>query len=239
LQELRALARHTYRCYAHDTIDFIRSIEMSAAEVSPMIMRYDEDRLEKLRLRGRGVMIVGGHFGNWEFGGVALRLLSGFPLAVVGKSEASATVGAIRKRMRESLGIDTIEIGHMLETGLQIRRHLAGNGIVAMLLDRHVGRDQVEVSFFGRPTSFLRTPAIIAGLSGAPLLPAFMIRQPDGRFAGEFGDPIFVDRATMGDDAVQAATQNFAAQLERRIRVYPHLWYQFYRYWDAAGSSKG
>jgi len=234
-RDLRALARLTYRSYARDTIDFIRSIEMSAPQVATMLARYDAGPLDDLRRRGRGVIIVGGHFGNWEFGGVALRLLHGFPLAVVGKAEASAAVGAIRRQMRESLGIETLEIGQMLETALRIRRHLAGNGLVAMLLDRHIGRDRVEVSFFGRPTSFLRTPAMIANLSGAPMLPAFMMRQTDGRFVGEFGDPIVVEAAGRADEAIHAATQNFAAQLEQRIRAYPHLWYQFYRYWDAPG----
>ena len=76
---------------------------------------------------------------------------------------------------------------------LQIRRLLADNRIVAMLLDRHIGRDRVDVTFFGRRTGFLRTPAMIGYLSGAPLLPAFMIRQADDRFVGVLGDPIVVD----------------------------------------------
>ena len=76
---------------------------------------------------------------------------------------------------------------------MQIRRLLADNGVVAMLLDRHFGRDRIDVTFFGRQTGFLRTPAMIGYLSGAPLLPAFMIRQADDRFAGVLGDPIVVD----------------------------------------------
>ena len=58
----------------------------------------------------------------------------------------------------------------MLETGLRIRGILAANGLVAMLLDRELGKDRVDVTFFGRPTWFLRTPAMIASLSGAPML---------------------------------------------------------------------
>ncbi len=80
---------------------------------------------------------------------------------------------------------------------------------------------------------------MIAHLSGAPLLPAFMIRQPDGRFSGELGEPIFVDAATRTEDAVRIATQTFATRLEERIRANPHLWYQFYRYWDATPSQDG
>jgi len=163
-------------------------------------------------------------------GGVALRLLHGYPLTVVGKSEASPAVGEIRQRMRESLGIETLEIGQMLETALHIRRLLSANGIVAMLLDRHLGRDRIDVTFFGRPAGFLRTPAMIGYLSGAPLLPAFMIRQSDDRFVGALGDPIVVDSTKPTGDAVREATQAFAIQLEARIRAQPQLWYQFYPY---------
>jgi KDO2-lipid IV(A) lauroyltransferase len=147
-------------------------------------------------------------------------------------------VGEIRRRMRDSLGIETIEIGQMTETALQIRRLLAANGIVAMLLDRHLGRDRIDVTFFGRPSGFLRTPAMIGYLSGAPLLPAFMIRQADDRFVGLLGDPIVVDSTKPTEDAVQAATQAFAAQLEDRIRANPQLWYQFYPYWRSADGAQ-
>jgi len=230
-KELNELALLTYRSYARDTIDFIRSLGMDRPDFERMMVRLDRGRLDELLARRRGVIVVGGHFGNWELGGVALRRLFGYPLMVVGKSESSPVVGALRRRMRDALGIETLEIGHMLETALQIRRVLSSNTIVAMLLDRHLGRDRVDVEFFGRPTAFLRTPAMIGYLSGAPLLPAFMIRQRDGRFLGSLGEPIFVDPTRPTDVSVCDATQRFADQLQQQISANPHLWYQFYRYW--------
>jgi lauroyl/myristoyl acyltransferase len=137
--------------------------------------------------------------------------------------------------MRDSLGIETLEIGQMLEASLRIRRLLADNRIVAMLLDRSLGRDRVDVSFFGRQTGFLRTPAMIGYLSRAPLLPAFMIRHADGRFSGSMGDPIVVNPTDSPEVSVRAATQAFATQLERQISANPHLWYQFYPYWGTNG----
>src|SRR5579872_387454 len=99
-QELKRLALLTYRSYAKDTIDFIRSLNMKRSEFEPLMAGFDSGRLEKLLAWRRGIVIVGGHFGNWELGGVALRLLHGCPLTVVGKSEASPVVGEIRRRMR-------------------------------------------------------------------------------------------------------------------------------------------
>lgn len=230
-RELHRLALLTYRSYGRDTIDFIRSLEMPREQLAPLVTGLNTDRLDGLLAGKRGVVLVGGHFGNWELGGVALRLLHGYPLTVVGKAEASPAVGKFRRRMRDSLGIETLEIGQMLETALQIRRLLGDNRIVAMLLDRSIGRDRVDVTFFGRKTGFLRTPAMIGYLSKAPLLPAFMIRNAENRFVGLLGDPIVVNASAPPDESVQAATQAFATQLERHISEHPHLWYQFYPYW--------
>jgi lauroyl/myristoyl acyltransferase len=236
--ELRRLALLTYRTYARDTIDFIRGLGMTRDELRPMMAEFDTTTLDMLRKDARGVILAGGHFGNWELGGVVLRVLHGYEVTVIGKPESSLVVGRFRRHMRDSLGIETLEIGLMLETALQIRRRLADGRLVAMLLDRYIGRDRIDVTFFGRTTPFLRTPAMIGYLSGAPLLPAFMTRQPDGRFVGAFGDPIVVDSSRPTEESVRASTQAFAAQLEERIRENPHLWYQFYRYWDSESASR-
>ena len=232
-EELRRLELLTYRSYARDTIDFIRGLSMTPEQIAAHVTAYDAGIFDELLHEGRGIILAGGHFGNWELGGVALRQLRGFPLAVVGRPEASAAVGVIRRRMRDSLGIDTIVIGRMLDTALQIRRVLGQNGLVAMLMDRHLGRDRVDVTFFGRPTGFLRSPAAIACLSGAPMLPTYLIREPNGRFAAVCGRPIRVDPARPADEAIRDATQAFASDLEARIRAHPQFWYQFYRYWES------
>jgi lauroyl/myristoyl acyltransferase len=231
-RELHQLALLMYRSYACDTIDFIRGLSMDRARFEPTVAQLDSDRFDDLLGEGRGVILVGGHFGNWELGGVAIRLLRGYPLTVVGRPEPSPIVSELRRRMRDSLGIETIEIGRMVDTALQIRRALTANGVVAMLLDRPLGRDRVEVEFFGRRRSFLRSPAMIAYLSGAPLLPSFMIRQTDGRFLGVCGAPIRVDTSLPPGESVRDATQAFASELEGRIRAHPHLWYQFYPYFS-------
>jgi lauroyl/myristoyl acyltransferase len=67
-----------------------------------------------------------------------------------------------------------------------------------------------------------------------------MIRQPDGKFIGWFGTPVYVDPNAPQEDGLRQATQAIAGQLEQRIRAFPLLWYQFYPYWgtdqsDAAG----
>jgi KDO2-lipid IV(A) lauroyltransferase len=229
-RERQALALRTYRSYARDVIDFIRSLRMTTAATQALISRTETTSLREAMADGHGAILLSGHFGNWEIGGVFFRRLTPYALSVVARPEASPTVTRFRKDIRTRLGIQTIEVRQHLETALHIRERLKNNEVVAMLLDRHFGKDCVDVSFFGRRTGFLRTPALLAALSAAPLIPCFVYRD-EGGFAVECGQPIRV--ATEGDrDAnVRDAIQAIATQLEAHGRRHPQYWYQFYPVW--------
>jgi lauroyl/myristoyl acyltransferase len=232
---LERRARTTLGAYAADVIDFIRSLRASDEELQRLFAYVPSDAalfFEQLA-RGKGLILVSGHYGNWEAGGVFLRRITGLPVAIVAMPEADPAVDRVRREIRDLLGAETIQVGQALDTALQIRRRLADNRIVAFLMDRHVGRDRVEVQFLGRRAWFQRTPALMGFMTGAPLVPSFMERLGPSRFIVRAGTPIVVDRSRPRDEAVQAAAQDFADQLAVRVRAHPEFWYHFYRYWDA------
>jgi lauroyl/myristoyl acyltransferase len=234
-QALEARALHTLRSYARDTIDFLRALSAAAPTTEDLFDFKAEYRkvFTDLGARGRGIILVTGHYGNWEVGSLLIRRTLDMPLTIVAMAEASPHVNRIRRELRDSLGADTLEVRQSLETALQIRRRLADNHIVAMLIDRHYGRDRVEVTLFGRRAWFLRTPLLMAHATGAPVLPCFVERLGHGRFAPVPGTPIFVATDRPRDEAIQIAAQQVADALATRIRQRPELWYHFYRYWDA------
>jgi KDO2-lipid IV(A) lauroyltransferase len=231
--ELRQLALRTYRSYARDATDFMRSLSMTPEATGRLFSRLEPQGLEEALSLGKGAISVSAHFGNWELGGVLVRRLTPYALCVVVLRETSAEVGRMRHEFRASLGIETIEVRQRLDTALKIRGLLQQNRVVAMLVDRYLDKDAVQVTFFGRPTFFLRTPALMAYFTGAPLVPSFVYREEDGRFAAECGPVIHVPRTGDRDDNVQRATQAVATLIEDHIRRRPHCWYQFYRFWPS------
>ncbi len=235
--ERRALV--TLRSYAHDTIDFLRALSAPPLATRDLFALREQDRrvFTELSARGRGIILVTGHYGNWEIGSLLIRRALDMPLTIIAMAEASPQVNRIRRDLRESLGAETLEVRQSLDTALQIRRRLAANHIVAMLIDRHYGRDRVPVALFGRRAWFLRTPLLMAHATGAPILPCFIERLGPGHFDARPATPIFVATDRPRDEALQAAAQQVADALAERIRARPELWYQFYRYWDSQDDS--
>jgi KDO2-lipid IV(A) lauroyltransferase len=233
--DLARAALETYRHYAYDTIDFLRALSASDDELLATFDLPDENRriFEDVLARGQGGLLVTGHYGNWEAGGILMSRVVRMPLTVVAMAESDEAVDRLRRDIREQMGISTLQVRQSLETALQIRRLLAENRFVALLIDRHLGRDRVPVTFFGRRTWFLQTPALLAYLTGAPLVTCFLERDRAGHFKTSAVGPIVVDRSVPRDQAIQRATQLVADAIEQRVRANPHSWYHFYRYWDA------
>jgi lauroyl/myristoyl acyltransferase len=233
-QALERRALETFRSYARDVIDFLRALSASETEAAALF-HIAEPYLalfEGLRAQGRGIILVSGHFGNWEVGGVLFRMLR-LPLSVVAMTEADPRVNQIRRDIRDRIGARTIETRQSLDTALQIRRQLAENNVVAMLIDRHYARDRVAVTLFGRRAWFLRLPFVMSHATGAPILPCSVERISSGRFEICPSAPVHVAADVPRDEAIAAAAQKVAVAVEERIRVRPELWYTFYRYWDA------
>jgi KDO2-lipid IV(A) lauroyltransferase len=155
------------------------------------------------------------------------------PFTVVAMAEANPTVNRIRHEIRDRMHAETIEVRQSLDTALQIRRCLADNRIVAMLVDRHYGKDRVPVTMFGRQAYFLRTPFLMAQVSGAPILACTIKRVGSGRFQAIPGKPVVVDPELPREEGLRRAAQQVADSIEAHVREHPEFWYHFYRYWDA------
>ena len=231
--EAEELARKQFFEYGRHTIDIWR---MRSEAFTPRVATLEEDArvLAASRRGGRGFLLVTGHVGNWEMGAVTLRQHHLVP-AVVGQRELDPNVQEMRQQLRERLGVESIDIGSSMATAFKVRSAVDAGRAVALLVDRAYPEDQVPVPFFGLPTPFLRSPALLARFCGCDILPGFFLRNADGSYYNVWGQPVRADTSLSPDeDAVRVMTR-VAADLERVIRAHPTQWFNFYRFWGAGG----
>ncbi len=228
--EASRLARAVFFEYGRHTIDAWR---LRSEAFEPRITSFVEDArvLAAGRRSGRGFLLVTGHVGNWEMGAVTLRGHNLTP-AVVGQPELSPRVQEMRTELRRRLGVESIDIGSSMATAFKVRGAIDAGRAVALLVDRAYPEDQVLVPFFGRPTSFLRSPALLARFCDCEVLPGFFLRNRDGSYFNVWGKPLAADRSASPDEDAQRIMTRVAADLESVIRTHPTQWFNFYRFWD-------
>ncbi|MGZ6971792.1 MAG: lysophospholipid acyltransferase family protein, partial [Thermoanaerobaculia bacterium] len=235
-REAGRLARHLFFEYGRSVIDVWR---LRSEAFVPKISSFDADRaaLARVRRDGRGFLLVTGHVGNWELGAVTLRGL-GLTPSVVGQPELDPDVEAMRLGLRRRLGVESIDIGSSTVTAFRVRAAVEAGRAVALLVDRAYPEDQVMVSYFGRPTPFLRSPALLARFCKCEILPGFFLRSPDGSYFNVWGTPVASDESLSPAEDARRIMSRVAADLESVVRAYPTQWFNFYRFWGGAGASE-
>jgi Kdo2-lipid IVA lauroyltransferase/acyltransferase len=183
------------------------------------------EHLEWARSLGRGVILLTGHYGNFELLGAWLG--QRHPTDFLVKPLSNPRVEAMLAQWRQDAGIGSIPIG---VGARRVFKALAQNRWVAMLADQDARRSGVFVPFFGTPASTPIGPAEIALRTGAPIVMGFGSRRPDGRHELDIQPPLAMPEGT-GAAAVRALTAAHTAALEAWIRRQPEMWFWLHRRW--------
>lgn len=179
---------------------------------------------------GKGVIVITGHLGNWEMGGILLSLRK-LPMTVVTLREPTSELSRWRDDYRRRLGIKTITVGSDHFSFVDMIKTLRNNEIVAMLVDRPYAGSGTPVRFFGRDTLFSTAPALLWQHTGAAVLPAFVLQNKKGRYLS-FADPaIPMERHEDQREALARNTQRIATAFEAIIRENPEQWYNYVPIW--------
>jgi KDO2-lipid IV(A) lauroyltransferase len=186
--------------------------------------------LAAAQARGRGVLLITLHLGNWELGGAFLAQ-QGLDLVVLTQSEPEPQLTALRQASRARRRIKTFVVGEDPFAFVEIIKRLQGGGTLAMLLDRPAPATAVPVQFFGRAFAASVAPAELARASGCALIPVYVVRESAG-YAAKVLPEIHYDRADLGSRPTRMRlTQEIVTAFEPIIRRYLTQWYHFVPIW--------
>jgi Kdo2-lipid IVA lauroyltransferase/acyltransferase len=175
---------------------------------------------------GSGVVMVAGHFGNWELAAAGLAA-RGIPIDAVIQSQSNPYFDGMINRARARLGVTVIRRGGATRGAIEA---LNRGHVIGLVADQDARGAGVFVPFFGRPASTHRGAALLAIRSGAPLFLGMAIRRPDGRYEGRV-QRIPVPETGEFEDRVVALTAAFTRELEAAIREFPAQYFWHHRRW--------
>jgi KDO2-lipid IV(A) lauroyltransferase len=220
-REISRLTRKIFRNFARYLVDYgrFRWAPQDGFETVIPVLEGGEN-LQDAFDAGRGVILVTGHIGNWELGGLFFGH-RGLKVNVVTLPDGSHQIDAIRKMYRGQYSINTIVLDGSPFASLEMVAALKRGEMVAMLVDRWGKADGVPSAFLGGVHYLPRGPFVLSRATGAPILPAFVVR--DGISYRGIIEPSFV---VVQDDLGPYAIR-ISQALERLIRRYPDQWYNF------------
>ncbi len=180
--------------------------------------------------KGRGVLLLTPHLGNWEFG-APLLASRGAKLLVLTQAEPGDGFTEMRQAARARWGIDTMVVGQDAFAFIEIIKRLESGATVALLVDRPPAASAVRVELFGRSFEASIAAAELARASGCVLLPVVLPRTERG-YAAQLLPEITYDRAALGKrEGRQELTQQIMRAFEPAIRHHPDQWYHFVPLW--------
>lgn len=186
------------------------------------------EHLHQAAARGKGVFILGGHCGNWElFGPVLTREI---PMTTLARPIKNPLVDELIVERRRAAGAPTLDPKRSTR---EILTTLQRGAAVGMVLDQSaLRREGVFVPFLGRPASTHFGLALLAIRSGAPVLPAFIVREGAGRHRAWIGPPIPPAEEGDREERIGRTTARYTAAIEEYVRRFPEQWFWVHNRWQ-------
>ena len=184
--------------------------------------------LEEAKEQGRPVVLVTGHFGNYDAPRAAL-IARGYPVGGLYSPMSNAFFNDRYVAAISRIGLPVFErsgkgLGKMV-------RHLKAGGIVGMVADHYMRRG-VPIDFMGQPAWTALSAAEMAVKYDALAIPIYGLRHADG-----IGFDIIVDAPIPHGEPI-AMTQAMNASLERLVRAHPEQWFWIHRRWKTPPGHK-
>jgi KDO2-lipid IV(A) lauroyltransferase len=226
------LVRRVYQHFCRVMMEMILLPRKLRATTVDRHVHYAElgayDRVIDLVKLGRPIILVTGHFGNWEVLSYVLGL-AGYRGAVIARPLDNPWLDRFVQRFRARTGQRFLSKNGDYAA---IQATLARGEGLGVLADQDAGERGLFVEFFGRPASTYKAIALLSLEYQAPILVfgAARIGEPL-LYQFHVPDMIFPEEYERHPDAVRAITQRFTSALERMVRMHPDQYFWLHRRW--------
>jgi len=226
-KEMLQTQRNMTRNFAKYLVEFFRFSKIDLAYIKKNVTLKNLSYLQDALAKGKGAILLTAHMGNWELGAVALGLLK-FPILAVALEHKDARVNHLFVTQRQEKGIVVVPLG---KAALQCLKRIKQNMAIALVGDRDFTEKGIVLDFFGKPAIFPEGPAVFSLLTGAPVIPCFVLRNKGNSFTFTFESPLsFTPTGNKEKDKTGIIT-TYKKLFEDYIRAYPDQWLMFRKFW--------
>jgi Kdo2-lipid IVA lauroyltransferase/acyltransferase len=209
--------------------DIVRFKRKFNSEILPQIECEGIEHLDVVYRRGKGVIAVTGHIGNFELlaGFVASR---GYKTAVIGRELHDTGLNNLLVSNRSAMNLVNVST---TDPPIRLMRLLRDSYVVGVLIDIDSHRIRnAQIPFFGHPANTPIGQTMLGLRSGAGFVPGFCVRLPDNRYKVFFHPEITTQEPVDSDAAIIDVTARCSMALEKAVKQYRDQWIWLHRRWS-------
>jgi KDO2-lipid IV(A) lauroyltransferase len=210
--------------------EFSQFPKINRENINDLVVYEGFEHYERAALKGRGVLLLTGHFGAWELCAFAHGAY-GHPLSFLVRPLDNPLLDGLINGYRKLSGNRTIDKNRSVKAVLETLRR---GGDVGLLIDVNTLDEQgVFCDFFGIPACSTTGLAVFALRSDAPVVPGFLIWDEQLRkHRLTFEAEIPLIRTGDFKQEVQINTARFTKAIEERARRHPEQWLWIHKRWN-------
>jgi len=226
-RQLDELTKDGMRSYLRYWFDTFRLNKWSKARIIETTFVVRENLLRDPIATKEGCIIALPHAGNWDHA-AAYFCSTGITLTAVVEKLKPEAIFKKFLAYRQSIGIEAIS--HKEKTIPILMERLNQGKLIALVADRDMSRNGIEVNFLGGIAKMPAGPAILALKTGAPLVTAY-IRYLEKGIEITFDETIKLPFLGSEEEQIKIVTQSMADNFAKRIKDSPVDWHMLQRIW--------
>lgn len=230
-RERAAITRDVFASLGMAMLEAANSMRWTPEYLASRVEYRNFELAHEAAAGGRGVILLSGHYGNWELGSRMYTQARPVSLTVVMRDSRNPELNRLMHRLR---GVGGTGIFSTETSALGIFRELRKGGVVGMMIDQDTKHLRgIYVDFFGKPSLTALGPAYLARKARVPLQLLLIHRVVDDptRHVMEAYPPIWPDPSLGEDEDVQQMLQTYTTQLETEVRKRPGQWAWIHERW--------
>ena len=227
-RERRNLARGNFIHLARVVLELPCIRRLTEDELDGFVAFDGLEHLDAALKKGRGVLVMTSHFGNWELMALAFSLLH-HPINIVIRPLDSPFLDSLIDGIRTRGGNKMIA---KKGSASKVLRLLAAGEVVGLLIDQNPAwYEGVFVPFFKEIACTNKALSALALRTNAPVIPAYNVREPNGTYRIVFEPEVVLDRRGDIRRDMEENTANFNRIIESYVRRHPEQWFWVHQRW--------
>ena len=220
-EEVNYILKKSYQNLGITLIELLYIKKLDNKDIGKYIEFENIELINEVNSRGKGTLILSGHYGNWEYLAYSASILSGQAQNLIVKAQKNKKLDKILNEYRSKSGNRLIP---MNKAAFEIVRIFKNKGMVALLADQAASlKSDIFVDFFNRPAITFEAPAKLALKFDIPILMGFAERQENYKYKVKLFE-IKYDDIKGKENAIELLTQRHVKCLEEQIIKNPTQW---------------